>query len=77
MAAALPAVIEELPNGDYLMHAMADLLRPNGTRVEGEGVVPDQPVPLTAEGLRSGKDLVLEAALSWLAEQDSASESDD
>ena len=76
MAAALPAVIEELPNGDYLMHAMADLLRPSGERVEGEGVVPDQPVPLTEDGLRAGKDEVLEAALAWLAEHDSESADD-
>ena len=77
MAAALPAVIEELPNGDFLMHAMADLLRPNGERVEGEGVVPDESVPLTVDGLRSGKDQPFEAALTWLRSQDfDPSESD-
>ena len=35
MAAALPAVVERMPNGDLLMHAIADFVRPNGERVEG------------------------------------------
>ena len=68
MAAALPAVVEELPNGDYLMHALADLLRPNGGRIEGVGVSPDVEVPVTLEGLRAGRDEVRLAALAWLAE---------
>lgn len=69
MAAALPAVVEELPNGDYLMHALADLLRPNGGRIEGVGVTPDVEVPVTLEGLRAGRDEVRLAALAWLAEE--------
>lgn len=68
MAAALPAVVEELPNGDYLMHALADLLRPNGGRIEGVGVSPDVEVPVTLEGLRAGRDEARLAALAWLAE---------
>ena len=68
MAAALPAVVEELPNGDYLMHALADLLRPNGGRIEGVGVSPDVEVPVTVEGLRAGRDEVRLAALAWLSE---------
>ena len=69
MAAALPAVVEELPNGDYLMHALADLLRPNGGRIEGIGVSPDEEVAATLEGLRAGRDEVLLAAQRWVAEQ--------
>ncbi len=69
MGAALPATIEELPNGDYLMHPIADLLRPSGERVEGDGVVPDEEVPLTVDGLQAGRDEPLEAALEWLRAQ--------
>ena len=69
MAAALPAVIEELPNGDYLMHALADLTRPSGERIEGEGVVPDSLVPLTTDGLVRGVDEPLAAALEWIFDQ--------
>ena len=69
MAAALPAVVEELPNGDYLMHALADLLRPNGGRIEGVGVSPDAEVQVTLDGLRAGQDEVLLAAQRWIAEQ--------
>ncbi len=52
------------------MHAMADLLRPSGGRVEGEGVVPDEAVPHTLEGLHAGRDEPYEAALEWLRAQD-------
>jgi carboxyl-terminal processing protease len=68
-AAALPAVVEELPNGDFLMHPMADLERPRGGRIEGVGVEPDVAVPVTRAGLARGADEALEAALAWIAEQ--------
>ncbi len=68
-AAALPAVIERMPNGDLLMHAIADFLRPNGERVEGRAVVPESLVPLTREGLLSGRDEPREAALAWIASE--------
>ncbi len=68
-AAALPAVIERMPNGDLLMHAIADFVRPNGERVEGRAVAPDSLVPLTREGLLSGRDEPREAALAWIASE--------
>ena len=68
-AAALPAVVERMPNGDLLMHAIADFLRPNGERVEGRAVVPESLVPLTREGLLSGRDEPREAALAWIASE--------
>jgi len=37
-----------------------------GRRLEGEGVIPDQVVPLSVEALRSGRDADLEAALRWI-----------
>lgn len=66
MAAALPAAIEELPNGDLLMRAVADFVRPNGERVEGRPVVPDSLHPLTRESLAAGRDEPREAALAWI-----------
>lgn len=68
-AAALPAVIERLPNGDLLMHALADLERPGGGRVEGKGVTPDESVPVTRDGLLRGIDEPLQAAVDWIAVQ--------
>jgi C-terminal processing protease CtpA/Prc len=37
--------------------------------VEGQGVVPDEPVPLDRAGLLEGRDRVMEAALEWIAEE--------
>lgn len=65
-AAALPAVIERLPNGDLLMHALADLERPGGGRIEGVGVTPDQLVPMTRAGLLRSVDEPLQAAIDWI-----------
>ena len=65
-AAALPSVIERMPNGDLLMHAIADFERPSGERVEGRPVEPESPVSLTREGLLAGRDEPREAALAWI-----------
>jgi carboxyl-terminal processing protease len=66
---ALPSTIESLPNGDRLQFVLADLTGPGGARIEGRGVVPDEPVPLTREALLSGQDPVVAAALAWIARQ--------
>ncbi|MXX75464.1 MAG: hypothetical protein F4210_01375 [Holophagales bacterium] len=68
-AAALPSVIEGMPNGDLLMHAIADFVRPSGERVEGRPVQPESAVPLTREGLLAGKDEPREAALAWIVSE--------
>lgn len=65
--AALPAATRSLPNGDGLMYAMGDFTTASGEQLEGVGVVPDVPVPLTREGLLEGGDPALEAALDWIA----------
>jgi C-terminal processing protease CtpA/Prc len=39
----------------------------NGKRIEGEGVAPDRPVPLTLEDLRANRDRTLEEAQALLA----------
>jgi carboxyl-terminal processing protease len=63
---ALPAMAIRLPNGDVLMHVVADLTVPDGRRVEGEGVAPDVLVPLSRQDLLEGRDAVLESALDWI-----------
>lgn len=64
--AVLPAVMERLPNGDLLYHAIADFISPDGTRLEGRGVIPDDDVPLTRAALLDGRDPQMEAALAWI-----------
>ncbi|MGK7312289.1 MAG: S41 family peptidase [Candidatus Longimicrobiales bacterium M2_2A_002] len=66
---ALPALMLRLPNGDVLMHVFANLLTPDGVRVEGRGVIPDVEVPLNREALLEGRDPVLEAAIHWIESQ--------
>ncbi|HTG46009.1 MAG TPA: S41 family peptidase, partial [Verrucomicrobiae bacterium] len=63
---ALPAVLDELPNGDGFYHPIADFITPKGTRFEGRGVVPDEVVPLDRPSLLAGKDPALERAISWI-----------
>jgi carboxyl-terminal processing protease len=69
---ALPSLATKLPNGDVLVHAVADFLSPGGYRLEGPGVVPDVVAPLTRAALLAGRDPALEAALRWIDEQKAA-----
>lgn len=69
MGQALPASVRRLPNGDLLMYAVGDFVTATGRRLEGEGVLPDQVVPLSLEALRAGRDTTLEAALRWIDSQ--------
>ncbi len=69
--AVLLARTTRLPNGDALLHAMADFVTADGTRLEGRGVVPDELVPLRREDLLAGKDAPLERALDWIDESSS------
>ena len=67
--AALPSMIEVLPNGDRFLHAFASIEDLEGNGLEGRGVVPDQVVELDRQTLAAGKDPVLEAALEWIKKQ--------
>lgn len=67
--AALPALMDRLPSGDVFVHAVADFTDPEGKRIEGTGVVPDEIVPLSAAVLGAGRDGAMEAALSWIARE--------
>lgn len=66
MGQALPALFDKLPNGDVMIHAYGDFVTADGTRLEGRGVVPDEPTPLAREDLLAGRDRALEAALAWI-----------
>jgi carboxyl-terminal processing protease len=62
---ALPALATKLPTGDVLMHVVADFVMPDGSRLEGKGVLPDEVVPLTRADVVAGRDAALEAAVRW------------
>ena len=66
MGQALPALFDKLPNGDVLIHAWGDFVTGTGVRIEGQGVVPDQPVALTRAKLLAGQDAALDEALAWI-----------
>lgn len=66
MGQALPALFDQLPNGDVLIHAWGDFVTGTGVRIEGRGVVPDEPVTVTRASLLAGRDLTLDAALAWV-----------
>ncbi len=70
--AALPANAMELPNHDVLLYALADFVTAKGNRIEGRGVLPDEPVVLTRAQLRREPDPTLAAALRWIASQKAA-----
>jgi carboxyl-terminal processing protease len=64
---ALPAMATRLPTGDVLLHVTADLVAPDGRRVEGRGVVPNEATPLRREDLLAGRDVALDAAVRWIS----------
>ena len=66
---ALPAVWDRLPNGDVLYHAVGDFVTANGSRLEGQGVLPDEKIVTTRQSLLAGRDDVLQAALRWIQQQ--------
>jgi carboxyl-terminal processing protease len=67
--AALPSVLEILPNGDRLQYAIADYTSAGGRSIEGHGVSPDLPVPWDLSALRRGVDPDVAAALTWIQEK--------
>ncbi len=66
---ALPSTWERLPNGDLMQFVTGDYTAPDGTRVEREGVHPDEPTPLTRAALLAGHDPALDAARAWILAQ--------
>jgi carboxyl-terminal processing protease len=68
-AAALPSIFTTLPNGDGFQYAIANYVSQGGKTLEGAGVTPDEEVKLTREGLATGHDAVIEAALAWIKKE--------
>lgn len=66
---ALPSLMPRLPNGDVLLHAIADFVGPDGERWEGRGVVPDAVAAPARAALLAGRDPALEAALAWIEQE--------
>ncbi|MEP6780367.1 MAG: S41 family peptidase [Gemmatimonadaceae bacterium] len=64
---AQQSVVEKLPNGDLLVHALANYLLPNGRPIEGVGVSPDVVAPVTRAALLRGVDPALDEAVTWAA----------
>jgi carboxyl-terminal processing protease len=72
---ALPAVVTKLPNGDRLMYVIGDFAGPDGNRVEGNGVTPDEETPLTRSALLAGRDQAFDAAVRWIHASHSSNDS--
>lgn len=70
--AALPSVIEILPNGDRFQYVFANYTSANGSVLEGNGVVPDVVVPFDRAALLRGEDPVVEKARAWIMSQSPA-----
>ncbi len=67
--AALPSAIERLANGDGFQYAIANYVSAGGEELEGKGVIPDHEAGHTREALLEGRDLVVEAAVEWIRNQ--------
>jgi carboxyl-terminal processing protease len=69
MGAALPSVIEKLPNGDGFQYAFANYVSEGGEVLEGVGVIPHFEIAPSREALLAGRDPVLDAAVAWIRQQ--------
>jgi carboxyl-terminal processing protease len=61
-----PSNIKTLPNGASFMYLIAQSLTPDGTVLEGNGVIPDITVPLDRVALLKGVDTQIERAITYL-----------
>lgn len=71
--AALPSTIEKLPNGDGFQFVVANYISASGRVLEGDGVAPDEEVPLDRATLLAGNDPVIQAAQKWIKSSSPAS----
>lgn len=65
---ALPAMMNRLPNGDVLVHAMATYKTPSGRELEHGGVIPDVAAAPTRAALLAGEDPALDHAIEWIVD---------
>jgi carboxyl-terminal processing protease len=56
-----------IPGGAELAYSEVGFVMANGRKIEGVGVMPDRPVPVTLADLRAGRDRALEEAQAILA----------
>ena len=68
-AAALPSIIDRLPNGDGFQYAIANYISQGGQPLEGIGAIPDEEIRVTRRQLLEGKDPALDAAVEWIQKQ--------
>ena len=64
-----PSDVKKLPNGASFMYLEAQSLTPDGTVLEGRGVIPDIVVPLDRAALLKGVDTQIEHAKAYLNSQ--------
>jgi carboxyl-terminal processing protease len=67
--AALPSVIEMLPNGDGFQYPVANYVSEGGKVLEGRGVIPDTIAEPTRAALLRHEDTALEAAIEWIGQK--------
>ncbi|HEU4418204.1 MAG TPA: S41 family peptidase [Planctomycetota bacterium] len=67
MGAALPSVVETIACSFRVQAVIADFTLPDGTSVEGTGVVPDVPISAARSDYVGGRDPFVEVALRELA----------
>lgn len=64
--AALPSIVDRLPNADGFQYVFANYISRGGKALEGAGVTPDEHVALTRDSLLAGEDRVIGAAVAWI-----------
>jgi carboxyl-terminal processing protease len=74
--AALPAQMKSLASGDALLFAFANFTLPDGSTIEGTGVLPDQPTGTHRENWIPNQDADVNAAAHWITEQYQPAQSD-
>ena len=61
-----PSNVKKLPNGASFMYLISQSLTPDGTVLEGHGVIPNIVVGLDRKALLDGKDTQLERAIEYI-----------
>lgn len=64
-----PSDVKSLPNGASFMYLVAQSLTPDGTVLEGRGVIPDIVVPLDRSAHLKGRDTQIERAVTYLKDE--------
>ena len=72
--AALPSLIEQLPNGDGFQYAFADYVSAGGETLEGRGVTPHVIVEPDRQSLLAGGDPARDAAVAWILAETTTAE---